>query len=123
MFCDPHTPPYHALSMPLGEAPCTKRAPSAATMRVRMTANRYGSGIRRSTYRTHSAVRDCMTPRRLGLCPSTDGFGCSGSASGAPLVAFGPSFAVIDLPSLAIPMATEPGDELATRALVEFDGQ
>src|SRR5580692_4413561 len=117
MFCDPHTPPYHALSMPLGEAPFTKRATSAATMRVRMTANRYGSGIRRSTYRTHSAVRDCITPRRLGLCPSTDGFGCSGPASGAPLVAvasppvasgpslvaFGSSFVVIDLPSLAFP--------------------
>ena len=37
------------LTVPLGEAPLTKRATSAATMRVRMTANRYGSGIRRST--------------------------------------------------------------------------
>src|SRR5271156_6463619 len=101
MFCDPHTPPYHALSMPLGEAPFTKRATSAATMRVRMTANRYGSGIRRSTYRTHSAVRDCMTPRRLGLSPPV--------ASGRSLVAFGSSFVVIDLPSLAFPAADDDG--------------
>src|SRR5580693_792736 len=113
MFCDPHTPPYHALSMPLGEEPSTNRATSAATMRVRMTANRYGSGIRRSTYLTHSAVRDCMRPRRLGWCSSPDGFGCSVSAFGAPLVAvasppvasgsslmaLGSSLVVIDLPS------------------------
>src|SRR5271156_2778751 len=113
MFCDPHTPPYHALSMPLAEAPCTKRATSAATMSVRMTANRYGSGIRRSTYLTHSAVRDCMTPRCWGLSSSRGGFGCAGSASGVPLaavasasvasgsslVALGSSLVVIDLPS------------------------
>src|ERR1700733_7743433 len=91
MFCDPHTPPYHALSMPLGEAPFTKRATSAATMRVRMTANRYGSGIRRSTYRTHSAVTDCMTPRRSGSAAGS-------SAAGSSVVAFGSSLVVIDHP-------------------------
>src|ERR1700742_3985872 len=118
MFCDPHTPPYHALSMPLDEAPFTKKATSAATMTVRMTANRYGSGIRRSTYRTHSAVRDCMTPPCFGRV----GFGCSGSASGAPLVAwlvaFGSSLVVIDLPSLAACRCQwAPGGHFAWRGL------
>src|ERR1700751_424917 len=122
MFCDPHTPPYHALSMPLGEAPFTKSATSAATIRVRMTANRYGSGLRRSTYRTHSAGRGCITPCRLGLRSSPDGFGCSGWAFHAPrvevaappvapgstLVACGSSLVVIDLPPLAAPTLSQP---------------
>jgi hypothetical protein len=64
MFCGPHTPPYHALRMPVAVAPRTSSATSATTMRVRMTANKYGSGMRRSTYRTHNAVRPWMTPRR-----------------------------------------------------------
>src|SRR6201999_338180 len=108
MFCDPHTPPYHALSMPLGEAPFTKRATSAATTRVRMTANRYGSGIRRSTYRTHHAVRICMTPRRFGVGSSAAGSGdpdvtslvsaSSVSASVSALVALGSSLVVMTYP-------------------------
>jgi len=49
MFCDPHTPPYHALSTPDGIAPRTSNAIRATTRTVRMTANKYGSGIKRST--------------------------------------------------------------------------
>jgi hypothetical protein len=52
MFCDPRTPPYHALSMPDGVAPFTSSATRATTMTVRMTANKYGSGMKRSTNHT-----------------------------------------------------------------------
>jgi len=49
MFSEPHTPLYQAVTIPPADAPRTSTATRPATIRVRITANRYGSGIRRST--------------------------------------------------------------------------